>query len=125
MTEGKSEARARLRLVEFDLFSLVRTGFLISLSAAATIVVSAIVIYLLLLGMGVFSSVDALLGEITGGAGKLTDTVTLPFVITSSIAAGVFEILVTTALVGIFGFIYNLTVPFTRGLEVTLAEDRD
>ena len=118
------EVRANLRLVAFDLTSLTKTGFIISVSIAVTLVVASIVTYLLLLGMGVLSSVDQVLGDLTGGAGTLTETLTLPVVVFGSIGLGAFEVLVTTALVTLFGFIYNLSVPFARGLKVTLAEDR-
>lgn len=118
------EIRANLRLVHFDLFSLARTGFVISVSIAVTLITATIVAYLLILGMGVFDSVDAVLGDLTGGAGSISETLTLPVVFGGSIALGAFEVLVTTALVTLFGFIYNLTVPFVRGLKVTLAEDR-
>lgn len=73
--------------------------------------------------MGVLDSIDALLGDLTGTDGGFSDTFTLPVVFLGSIMLAGFEIVVTTGLVALFGFIYNLTVPFTRGLQVTLAED--
>lgn len=124
MDHDLHEVRADLRLVQIDLMSLVRTGLLVALSIAASIVASTIVLYLLLLGMGVFDAVDQVLGDLTGGAGTLTETFTLPFVTLISLVVAAFEVIVTTALVTLFGLIYNLTVPFTRGLRVTLAEDR-
>lgn len=124
MDHDLHEVRADLRLVQIELWSLVRTGLLIALSIAASIVAATIVLYLLLMGMGVFDSVDQVLGDLTGGAGTLTDTFTLPYVTLISLVAAGFEVIVTTALITVFGLIYNLTVPFTRGLRVTLAEDR-
>jgi hypothetical protein len=73
--------------------------------------------------MGVLDSVDALLGDLTGSEGGFSETFTLPVVFLGSIVVAGFEVIVTTALIALFGFIYNLTVPFTRGLELTLAED--
>jgi hypothetical protein len=120
---ARSEVRANLRLIRLEPWSLIRTGFLISISIAITTVTSSVIIYLVLAGMGVFSSLDQLLGDITGSPGALTETFTLPVVFLVSIVVAAFEVFVTTALFAIGGFIYNLTVPFTRGLEVTLAED--
>jgi len=120
---SRSEIRANLRLIRLDPWSLIRTGFLISVSIAITIVTATVIIYVVLAGMGVFDSLDQLLGDLTGGAGALTSAFTLPVVFGGSIVLALFEIVVTTALVALFGFIYNLTVPFTRGLEITLAED--
>lgn len=117
------QIQARLRLREFELLSLIRTGFLISVSIAVTIVTSSVVIYLLLQGMGVFESVDQVLGDLFGSASTLSDALSFPVVLVGSIALGAFEVLVTTMLVALFGYIYNLTVPFTGGLEVTLSQD--
>jgi Transmembrane domain of unknown function (DUF3566) len=117
------EVRANLRLTRIEPWSLIRTGFLISVSIGITMVTASVIIYMVLSVMGVFSAIDQLLGDLTGGAGALTDTVTLPVVFLSTFVAALFETVVTTALIALFGFIYNLTVPFTRGLQVTLAED--
>ena len=92
-----NERRANLRITHIQTTSLVR--------------------------MGVFSSIDQLLGDVTGTAGAFTETFTFPVIFIGSFLLAIFEIVVTTALVTLFGFIYNLTVPYTRGLEVTLAED--
>lgn len=117
------EVRANLRLTRIEPYSLIRTGFLVSLSIAVTIITATFISYLVLAGMGVLDSIDALLGDLTGTDGGFSETFTLPVVFLGSIMLAGFEIVVTTGLVALFGFIYNLTVPFTRGLQVTLAED--
>lgn len=117
------EIRANLRVIRLEPWSLLRTAFLISLSIAVTLVTASIIMYLVLAGMGVFSSIDALLGDIFGSPGAFTETFTLPVVILGSFVLAAFEVLTTTAFLVLTGFVYNLVVPFTRGLEVTLAED--
>jgi hypothetical protein len=117
------ERRAKLRIIRIDPLSLLKTGFLISISIAVTIVVASLLSYVVLSGMGVFGSIDLLLGDITGSAGALTDTLTLPFVFGFSLTMAAFQVVITTALVTLVGFLYNLMTSFTRGLTVTLAED--
>ncbi|MEY3696611.1 MAG: hypothetical protein RJA41_261 [Actinomycetota bacterium] len=124
MTTSDKEVRAKLRIIKFDSMSLIRTGFLISLSIAITMFTATLVIYLVLAGMGVFESIDSVLGDLTGSSAGLTETLTLPVVFISSIMIGVFEVITTTALFALFGFVYNATVPATSGLAVTLAEDQ-
>ncbi len=124
MTTSDKEVRAKLRIIKFDSMSLIRTGFLISLSIAITMFTATLVIYLVLAGMGVFESIDSVLGDLTGSSAGLTETLTLPVVFISSIVIGVFEVITTTALFALFGFVYNATVPATSGLAVTLAEDQ-
>lgn len=119
----RQEVRANLRLTRIEPYSLIRTGFLVSLSIAVTIITATFISYLVLAGMGVLDSIDALLGDLTGTDGGFSATFTLPVVFVGSIVIAGFEIVVTTGLVALFGFIYNLTVPFTRGLQLTFAED--
>jgi hypothetical protein len=124
MSKSEKEVRATLRIIKLEPMSLVRTGFLISVSIAITMFTATLVIYLVLAGMGVFESIDSVLGDLTGSSAGLTETLTLPVVFFGSIVVGVFEIITTTALFALFGFVYNATVPATSGLAVTLAEDQ-
>ena len=123
MAEVEKEVRATLRIVRFEAMSLIRTGFLISVSIAVTMFTATLVIYVVLAGMGVFESIDSVLGDLTGSSAGLTETLTLPVVFFTSIVIGIFEIITTTSLFALFGFVYNATVPATSGLAVTLAED--
>ena len=116
--------QANLRLIRLEPWSVLKTGFLISVSIAITIVTATVIFWIVLAGMGVFDSIDQLLGDLTGSSAGLTETFSLPVVFVGSIAVAAFEIIVTTALTGLFAFIFNLTVPFSDGLELTLAEDR-
>ena len=124
MSRHEKEVRATLRIVKFDPMSLIRTGFLISVSIAVTMLTATLVMYVVLAGMGVFESIDSVLGDLTGSSAGLTETFTLPVVFFSSVVIGIFEIITTTSLFALFGFVYNATVPATSGLAVTLAEDQ-
>ncbi|MEN9693011.1 MAG: hypothetical protein RLZZ330_655 [Actinomycetota bacterium] len=124
MSNSDKEVRATLRIIRLEPMSLVRTGFFISLSIAVTMFTATLVIYLVLAGMGVFESIDSVLGDLTGSSAGLTETLTLPVVFGASIVIGIFEIITTTTLFALFGFVYNATVPATRGLAFTLAEDQ-
>jgi hypothetical protein len=124
MSRHEKEVRATLRIVKFEPMSLIRTGFLISVSIAVTMLTATLVMYVVLAGMGVFESIDSVLGDLTGSSAGLTETFTLPVVFFSSIVIGIFEIITTTSLFALFGFVYNATVPATSGLAVTLAEDQ-
>jgi hypothetical protein len=118
-----AERRARLRILRIDPVSILKTGFLISISIAVTIVVASVLSFVVLSGMGVFGSIDLLLGDITGTAGALTDAFTLPVVFGLSLTIAAFEVVLTTTLFVLFGFLYNLMATFTRGLTITFAED--
>jgi len=118
--------RARLRVEEINPWSAVRTAFLLGVATATTIVVTVAVLYLFLSALGLFEAIDRVLGDVTGtGAvdAGITGALSLGKVITFSLLIGIFEIVVVTAMAAVFAFMYNATVPFTGGFEVTLAED--
>ena len=122
MSEQKT-VQANLRLTRLEPWSVIRTGFLISVSLAATIITATLIFYAVLAGLGVFDAIDQLFGDITGTSAGLTETFTLPVVFLGSLLTAGFEIVVTTAMAGMFAYIYNLTVPYSHGLEMTLTED--
>jgi len=118
--------RARLRVEEINPWSAVRTAFLLGVATAVTIVVTFSVLYLFLSALGLFDAIDRVLGDVTGtGAvdAGVSSTLSLPRVVTFSLLLGIFETVITTALAAVFAFMYNATVPYTGGFEVTLAED--
>ena len=88
MSKSEKEVRATLRIIKLEPMSLVRTGFLISVSIAITMFTATLVIYLVLAGMGVFESIDSVLGDLTGSSAGLTETLTLPVVFFGSIVVG-------------------------------------
>jgi len=118
--------RARLRIESINPWSAVRTAFLLGVATAATIIVTAVVLYLFLAGLGLFDAIDRVLGDVTGSganASSITASFSLVRVLVFSILIGAFETVVLTALAAVFAFIYNATVPLTGGLEGTFAED--
>lgn len=118
--------RAQLRIEEINPWSAVRTAFLLGAATAVTLVVTTSVLYLFVSALGLFDAIDRVLGDVTGtGAvdAGISSALSLGRVIVFASLIGVFQTIVTTALAAVFAFIYNATVPFTGGLQVTLAED--
>lgn len=118
--------RAVLRIEEINPWAAVRTAFLLGVAVAATIVVANTVLYLFVAALGLFDAIDRVLGDVTGtgtASQGIASVLSLPRVVIFSLLIGIFETVVLTALAAVFAFLYNATVPFTGGLEMTLAED--
>lgn len=118
--------QARLRLSRLDPWSVMKTAFVLSLGIAVVIIVALVLLWGVLAALGVFSSVNDAV-ESVAGAGSSVFSVkeffTLGRVLGTSVVLGVVNVVLFTALATLFAFMYNLTVPFTRGIEVTLSEE--
>ena len=94
------------------------TSLLLSLLLAVVTIVAAVVLYAVLSALGVPSSINSNVGDIT----KSGDIVTRgKFVGIAALIAGA-NVIFLTALATLGSMLYNLVATFTGGLEVTLAE---
>jgi len=117
--------RARLSVSRIDPWTVLKTSFVLSLGLAVIVVVATMLLWVLLSISGTFESFDQTLSDLGGsGAGGVDVGNVLSFgrVMGFALLMGAFEIVMTSALATVITMIYNLTVSFTGGIEVTLSE---
>ncbi|WP_336652479.1 MULTISPECIES: DUF3566 domain-containing protein [unclassified Leucobacter] len=118
-TRKKAPAKqVRLKLVYVDFWSAVKFSFLVSLCVGIVSVVSAILIYTVLLQTGVFSQVDALFMDIVGEDNSLMKFIGFSQVLGFSVVVGILNTIVGTALGAIGSLIYNLLVRVLGGFQL-------
>ncbi|EYT54691.1 membrane protein [Leucobacter sp. UCD-THU] len=118
-TRKKAPAKqVRLKLVYIDFWSAVKFSFLISLCVGIVSVVSAILIYTVLMQTGVFSQVDALFMDIVGEDNSLMKFIGFSQVLGFSVVVGILNTIVGTALGAIGSLIYNLLVRVLGGFQL-------
>ncbi|QZY50844.1 DUF3566 domain-containing protein [Leucobacter tenebrionis] len=118
-TRKKAPAKqVRLKLVYIDFWSAVKFSFLISLCVGIVSVISAILIYTVLIQTGVFSEVDALFMDIVGEDNSLMKFIGFPQVLGFSVVVGILNTIVGTALGAIGSLIYNLLVRVLGGFQL-------
>ena len=113
--------RARLGLTRVDPWSVFVLSLVVSLFLGVVLLVAVAVLYALLDGLGVLSSVDSLAQELDliadgqplFGLGRVLG-------LTAVIAA--VDIVLLTVLATLAAFLYNLCAALTGGIEVTLTE---
>lgn len=119
--------RARLRVAKADPWSVMKVSFLFSIALGLCTIVAVSVLWMVLDGLGVFSTVGGTISEATGSGQQtgfdLQSFLSLSNVVlfTSLIAA--IDIVLVTALATLGAFIYNMSAGFVGGVELTLAED--
>ena len=116
--------RARLHLKRIDPWSVMKFSFAVSLVLFVVAIVATSVLYLALDAMGVFTSLNQAMAEVTGEAGGAPDTfkITAKGVIGTSVLLGAVNMVLFTALMTLGAFVYNVCADLVGGIEMTLSE---
>ena len=124
-TVSQGPRRARLYVTRFDPWSVTKAAFLLSLAIAIVLVVAVSVVWFVLDRTGVIVSLSGTVSDVVGGTSGLDLVTTLGFgqVIGATLIVASIEIVLISALAGLFTILYNLTVGITGGVEVVLSED--
>jgi hypothetical protein len=120
-----SSRRARLYVTRFDPWSVTKAAFLLSLAIAIVLVVAVSVVWTVLDRTGFIASLSGTVTDVVGSTSGLDLVTTLGFnqVIGATLVVASVEIVLVSALAGLFTVMYNLTVGITGGVEVVLSED--
>ena len=117
--------RARLYVSRFDPWSVTKAAFILSLAIGIVLVVAVTVVWLILDRTGVIESLSGTITDVVGSTSGLDLITSLGFwqVIGATLIVASVEIVLISALAGLFTILYNLTVGITGGVEVVLTED--
>jgi Transmembrane domain of unknown function (DUF3566) len=121
--------KARLRVARMDPWSVMKVSFVLSIALGIVTLVGTAVVWEVLNSLGVFSSLNKTVGDLTSGSDG-SSTFNLSSVLSFSRVEGymlivaLVDVVLVTALATLGAYLYNLSSGFVGGLEVTLAEDQ-
>lgn len=117
--------RVRLRLQAIDLWSATKLGFLLSIAIGIVNVVAVFSIWQVLNGIGLFSSIDELLGSVFGTVTpvNVTQDFALEQVMSTTATLSLLNIILTTALTVIWAGIFNVVSKLIGGVGLTLTNN--
>jgi hypothetical protein len=117
--------RARLYVSRFDPWSVTKAAFILSLAIGIVLVIAVTVVWLILDRTGVIESLSGTITDVVGSTSGFDLITSLGFwqVIGATLIVASVEIVLISALAGLFTILYNLTVGLTGGVEVVLTED--
>jgi hypothetical protein len=125
---GRGPRRAKLQLRHIDTWSALKISLVLSIALFFVWMVAVGLLYLVLNGLGVFTTLNDLFGQL-GSSGSADGTATggsqliTPGIVFGGAAViGAVNIVLLTALCTVAAFIYNLCSDLVGGLEVTLSE---
>jgi hypothetical protein len=104
---------------------VLKLSFLLSVALGIALVISSMVLWSVLNGMGVFEQINSVLGDISGNGDEfdIFDYVGFGRIVSLSTVVGVVNVVLITALSTIGAFLYNLSAGLVGGLHVTLSDD--
>lgn len=120
--------KVKLTIMRVDPWTVFKTSFLLSVALGIAAVVAAIVLWLMLSGMGVFDAINESLTELqstTNQANRFNVSDYLGFsrVISASVVISVINVVLLTAIATVTAFIYNLCASLVGGIGVTLSDE--
>lgn len=120
--------RVRLTVQRIDPWSVLKISFLVSVALGIAGVVMVAVLWTVLNGMNVFSTVNDLIVEVTSGesgaaAFDLMEYVGFGRVMALSVVIGVINVVLLTALATLTAFLYNVCAALVGGGQLTLSDE--
>ena len=123
--------KARLRVARVDPWSVMKVSFVLSIAMGIVTIVGTAVVWNVLNALGVFSSLNKTVGDLTSsgsGAGttsfNLSSFLSFGHVESYMVIVALVDVVLVTALATLGAYLYNLASGFVGGFEVTLAEDQ-
>jgi len=118
----------RLVLQRIDPWSVMKISFLVSVALGVATVIAVAVLWTVLNGMNVFSTVNDLIVEITTGESSassfnLMDYVGFGRVVSLSVVIAVINVILLTALATLTAFLYNVCTALVGGAHLTLSDE--
>jgi len=120
--ESATPRHARLHLTRLDPWSVAMAAFMFGITLAGVIVVATIALWLILSASGVFDALTSIFNDAAGNENGGISFLSLGRLVGLSMLVSAAEIVLLTVLSSIFAVLYNLSVGFTGGIEVTLSD---
>ena len=120
--ESSTTRHARLHLTRLDPWSVAKAAFMFGITLAGVIMVATVALWLILSAAGVFEAITSIFNDAAGNGNSGISFLSLGRLVGLSMLVSAAEIVLLTVLSSIFAVLYNLSVGFTGGIEVTLSD---
>lgn len=113
--------QARLHLTRIDPWSVAKGAFMLGVTLAGVTIVATIALWLMLSAAGVFEAITGIFKDVSGSSSGVS-FLSLGRLVGLSMVVSAAEIVLLSVLSTLFAVLYNLSVGFTGGVEVTLTD---
>jgi hypothetical protein len=126
-SRSRNVRRARLRLVQVEPWSVMKTAFLLSVAIGVVTVVAVGIVWGVLGAAGLWDSVNSIvqdsIGDSSGSPFEIQKYLGTSRVLGFTMIVAVADVVLITAIATLGAFLYNLSASLLGGVEVTFAED--
>lgn len=116
-----NERKAHLFVTHLDPWSVAKSAFMLGLTLGGVTIVASIALWLMLSAAGVFEAITGVISDASGSSASV-NFLSLGRLIGLSMVVSAAEIVLVSVLATLFAVLYNLSVGFTGGVEVTLSD---
>ncbi len=112
---------ARLHVTHLDPWSVAKSAFMLGITLAGVTIVASIALWLMLSAAGVFEAITGLFRDVSNTSTGVS-FLSLGRIVGLSMVVSAIEIVLLSVLATVFAVLYNLSVGFTGGIEVTMTD---
>jgi hypothetical protein len=114
-----AQKQVALKLVKIEVWSAIKAGFFVTFAAGIATVVGFFALWLLVGQIGLFASLNSLLSGVFGDGGvDIEQELSLPRVMSFATTLAIVNIILGTALTGLYAMIFNVIGKITGGIAI-------
>jgi hypothetical protein len=116
--------RVQLKLVKVEVWSAIKAGFFITVAAGIATVVAFFFLWLIVGQIGLFASLNSLLAGAFGDGGvDIEQELSLPRTLSFASTIAILNVILGTALAGLYAMIFNVIGKITGGIAVSFTNN--
>jgi hypothetical protein len=119
-----AQKQVALKLVKVEVWSAVKAGFFITVAAGVATIVGFFAMWLIVGQIGLFASLNSLLSGVFGDGGvDIEQELSLPRVMSFATTLAIVNVILGTALAGLYAMIFNVIGKITGGIAVSFTNN--
>jgi hypothetical protein len=120
----QAQKQVALKLVKIEVWSAIKAGFFVTVAAGIATVVAFFALWLIVGQIGLFASLNSLLSGVFGDGGvDIEQELSLPRVMSFATTLAIVNVILGTALAGLYAMIFNVIGKITGGIAVSFTNN--
>jgi hypothetical protein len=114
-----AQKQVALKLVKIEVWSAIKAGFFVTVAAGIATVVGFFALWFVVGQIGLFASLNSLLSGVFGDGGvDIEQELSLPRVMSFATTLAIVNVILGTALTGLYAMIFNVIGKITGGIAI-------
>lgn len=119
-----AQKQVQLKLVKIEVWSAIKAGFFVTVAAGIATLVGFFALWFVVGQIGLFASLNSLLAGVFGDGGvDIEQELSLPRVMSFAATLAIVNVILGTALAGLYAMIFNVIGKITGGIAVSFTNN--